>query len=976
MKTLPILGQSQPAEAGRPERPLWRSLEELDRGAARAGAEFPHGAAEPPSELSRRGFMQLLGASAALAGLGACHPPRDKIVPHVRDPREGVPGKALHYATALALDGYATGLVVTSQEGRPTKVEGNPAHPASLGASGALEQAALLDLYDPLRLAGFRRRGQALAWRTLLAEISKLAAAHDADAGARLRFLLAPDASPLQADLRRRLQSRFPRARVHFFAPLAEDPAREGSRIAFGRVLDARPRIDQADVILSLDADFLAGPGESLRLTREFARRREPGASMNRLYVAEPALTITGGAADHRFRMKGSEVLGFARAVAAAAGAVSASPGDPAPSRQAKAVAEDLLRHRGRSLVLAGPRQPAAVHALAHAMNAALGNAGATVVYHAPVLPEAPAGPEVLAGLARDAEAGAVDTLVVTAWNPIYAAPAGVDLGAALSRVPNAIYLAPREDETSQRASWVLAASHPFECWGDGRSRDGTVTLQQPLTAPLKESVCAVDLLAAFLDQGDRGAYQHLRAYWKGRAGADFEILWERWLQQGIVPGTAEAAVQAPVRSDAVVAALRAAPAAAQGLEAAFAADYRVLDGRFAGNAWLQELSDPITKITWDNAACLSPATAKKLGLENGRRVTLALRGRTVEAPVWVVPGHADDCVTLPLGYGRAVEGPIGRGVGFDAYRLRRASAPWFDTGLTLAAAKGTHAFASTQGHFSMEGRPLALDFTNAGWERSAHELEEQRGASETLQAPVDYSKQDYKWGMAIDLGRCTGCSACVVACQEENNVPVVGKEQVAKGRIMQWIRVDRYFAGKAEEPEVISQPVACVHCEAAPCEYVCPVNATVHSDEGLNEMVYNRCVGTRYCSNNCPYKVRRFNFFEYRGRLAPTEKMLMNPDVTVRSRGVMEKCTYCVQRIERARIDARVAGGKIESIQSACQQACPAEAIVFGNLNDPRSKVTRLHADARRYDLLHELGTRPRTAYLARIRNPNPDLA
>jgi molybdopterin-containing oxidoreductase family iron-sulfur binding subunit len=976
MKNLPILGQSQRPEGGRAERPLWRSLDELERGAPRAGAEFAAGAAEPPSELSRRAFVQLLGASAALAGLGACQPPRDKIVPTVRDPKDGLPGRAFHYATALALDGYATGLVVTSHEGRPTKVEGNPAHPASLGASGAFEQAVLLDLYDPLRLEGFRRRGQALAWRTLLAELSKLAASHDADGGARLRFLLAPDASPLQTDLRRRLQARFPGARFHYFAPLAEDAAREGSRIAFGRALDARPKLDPADVILSLDADFLAGSGESLRLTREFARRREPGASMNRLYVAEPALTITGGAADHRFRMKGSEVLAFARAVASLVGALPASPGDPAPGRQAKAVADDLLHHRGRSLVLVGPRQPAAVHALAHAMNAALGNAGATVLYTAPVLPEAPAGPAALEGLVRELEAGGVDTLVVTAWNPVYAAPAGVDLGAALSKVPNAIYLAAREDETSRRASWVLAASHPFESWGDGRSRDGTVALQQPLTAPLRESACAVDLLAAFLDQGDRGAYQHLKAYWKGRAGPDLDLLWDRWLQQGVVPGTAEPAVQAPVRSDAVLAAIRAAPAPAQGLEAAFAADYRVLDGRFAGNAWLQELADPITKITWDNAAFLSPATARRLGLENGRRVSLALRGRTVEAPVWTVPGHADDCVTLPLGYGRAVEGPVGRGVGFDAYRLRHASAPWFDAGLSLAPAKGTHAFATTQSHFSMEGRPLALDFTAAEWAHSAHELEEQRGVPDSIQEPVDYSKQDYKWGMAIDLSRCTGCSACVVACQEENNIPVVGKEQVAKGRIMQWIRVDRYFAGRAEEPEVISQPVACVHCEAAPCEYVCPVNATVHSDEGLNEMVYNRCVGTRYCSNNCPYKVRRFNYFEYRGRLSPTERMLMNPDVTVRSRGVMEKCTYCVQRIERARIDARVAGGKIESIQSACQQACPAEAIVFGNLNDPKSKVSRLHGDARRYDLLHELGTRPRTAYLARIRNPNPDLA
>ncbi len=972
MKTLPILGQEPRREPG--ERQLWASLEDLDGSARRPPGEFPPGAAEAPAAFGRRSFMKLLGASAALAGLEACHPPREKIYPYVKHPPEGLPGQTSHYATALSIDGYATGLVLTAIDGRPVKVEGNPAHPSSLGAAGALEQAALLDLYDPALAQGFRRRGSPLAWRTLLSEIAALSAQHAQDGGAGLAFLLAPDASPLLADLRRRLQARFPRARFRHWAPLAEDQAAEGARLAFGRPVDAQLRLDRADVILSLDADFLAGPGDALRLAREFARRREPGESMNRLYVAEPALTVTGAMADHRFRMRASEVAGFARAVAGALGAIPAEAALPA-GREARAVAADLGRHRGRSLVLAGPRQPPAVHALCHAMNAALGNAGETVRYTAPVLGDAAADPRALAELAREVGAGAVRTLVVTAWNPVYAAPAGLDVGALLAKVENAIYLTPREDETSRRASWVLAASHPFESWGDGRARDGTVTLQQPLIAPLRESTTAVDLLAAFLVEGDRGAHEHLRAFWRARAGADFALGWERWLEQGLVPGTAEPAVAAPVDARAVAAAALAAPPAGKGLEVAFAPDYSLLDGRFAQNAWLQELPDPVTKISWDNAAYLSPATAGRFGLHNGQRVTLACGGRSLEAPVWIQPGHADEAVTLPLGYGRAAGGPVGDGVGFDAYRLRAAEAPWFQGGLALAAGKAEHRFAVAQGHFSMEGRPIALDFTQEEWKRQAHELDELRGPNATLQAPVDYSKQAHAWGMAVDLSRCIGCNACVVACQEENNVPVVGKEEVAKGRIMHWIRVDRYFEGSPSDPKVHTQPLACVHCEAAPCEYVCPVNATVHSDEGLNEMVYNRCVGTRYCSNNCPYKVRRFNFFAWRGQVAPTEKMLFNPEVTLRSRGVMEKCTYCVQRIERARIEARQRGGRIEQVQTACQQACPAEAIVFGDLNDPASRVSRLHRDARRYDLLHNLGTRPRTAYLVRIRNPNPEL-
>ncbi|HEX8910592.1 MAG TPA: 4Fe-4S dicluster domain-containing protein, partial [Anaeromyxobacteraceae bacterium] len=556
-------------------------------------------------------------------------------------------------------------------------------------------------------------------------------------------------------------------------------------------------------------------------------------------------------------------------------------------------MADDLARARGRSVVVVGPRQPAAVHALAHVVNAALGNAGRTVEY-APALHDVAAGPASLRELAADLAAGQVDTLVVTAVNPVYAAPADVDLGALLGKAAHSIYLAYRDDETAPRASWVLARSHPFETWGDGRAHDGTVSIVQPLIQPLFESLSELELLASFVDLGDVGAYRVLKDGWRARVGGgDFERQWEGWLAKGALPGTATPAEAVAPDAAAVAAAVKAAPAPAggQGLEASFIPDYKVLDGRFAENAWLQELPEPLLKITWDNAAQVSPATAQRLGVENGTRVELRLAGRTVEAATWIVPGHADDVVTLPLGYGRRRAGPVGTEVGFDAGRLRAADAPWFARGLALAKlGRRKHDFAVTQEHFSMEGREIALAFDRKDWK--PERVTELREPSPTLQQPVDYQHQQYKWGMAIDLSRCIGCGACSIACQAENNIPVVGKEQVLRSREMNWLRVDRYFEGSPEDPQVVSQPMLCQHCEAAPCEYVCPVNATVHSDEGLNEMVYNRCVGTRYCSNNCPYKVRRFNYLDFRGDLSPTEKMAMNPDVTVRTRGVMEKCT------------------------------------------------------------------------------------
>jgi molybdopterin-containing oxidoreductase family iron-sulfur binding subunit len=1005
---LPIYGQRSGALDAR----RWRSLEEHDGAGAAEPGEFPEGAAETPEGLGRRSFIKLLGASAALAGLQACQPPREKLIPYVRPPPSVTPSVPNAYATAASDGGYAVGLVVTSWEGRPTKIEGNRDHPGSRGGTDAVRQALVLDLYDPARLSGFRHGKRDLSFAALVQELSQLAQSHDRDGGARLRFLVEPTSSPTLGELRRRILARFPRARFDAWSA-APDGARAGAALAFGRPLEPVLALEGADVILSLEADFLAREGDHLRQAREFAARREPG-KMNRLYVAEAGFSVTGGMADHRLRMRSSEVAVFARAVAAelarshgldTLGALGA-PADGERRKLAAAVAKDLARARGRSLVVAGGGQPAAVHALAAAMNASLGNVDRTVRWVAPGLLDADAGPERLRALAQELERGQVDTLVVTAWNPLYTAPADLELRRAFPKVKNSIVLALRDDETVRAATWRIAAAHPLESWGDLRARDGTATLVQPLLAPLVPCATEAELLAAFVGEADRGAYRLVKDGWRGRTGFGpapapsagsaaasgvdankprppdpFERRWEEWLAAGLVAQPASAERAPAVDAARVAQALQAIPAPRPGLEVRFVPDYRVLDGRFHENAWLQEFPDPVTKLTWDNAAHLSPATAARLGVRDGDVVDLARGSASVAAPVRIVPGHADESVTLTLGYGQRVQGAVGK-IGYDAYALRSADALAFGGGLELKATGRRADLAVTQGHFSMDvaghKRAIALALDAGDLPHAQKELDEHRGPVANIHAPVDYSKQDYRWGMAIDLSRCIGCGACTLACQAENNIPVVGKEQVLRSREMHWLRVDRYFEGTPEDPASVTQPLMCVHCETAPCEYVCPVNATVHSDEGLNEMVYNRCVGTRYCSNNCPYKVRRFNWLDFNGNKPPTLKMLMNPDVTVRARGVMEKCTYCTQRIERARVGARVANRKIgpDEVVPACAQACPAEAIVFGNLNDPASRVSRQHADTRRYDLLHELGTRPRTAYLVKLRNPNPELA
>ena len=1019
---LSIVGQPLP-----PTKRLWRSEEELEealqspqQGAVSdapplARQEFPDGTDTMTDEVSRRGFVQLLGSSLALT-TAACHRPRQKIVPYVKLPPEVTPGNSLHFASTISHEGFGFGVLVESHEGRPTKLEGNPEHPDSLGAAGSTDQAHILDLYDNDRAKSARHHGQPASWRDIRAFVKSSTDAAAKNGGAGIRFLVDPSTSPLLGDLRARILTKLPQAKFVAFSGQANDASVTGASMAFGQPLDVRHDLTTAKVIVALDSDFLDEGAEKILLNRHFAAGRTPGDGMSRLYVAEPCVTVTGGAADHRLRLRGSDVVALAQALTTelakllgrdVLGGIADLPlaraGVTVDAKWVQALAKDLARNRGRSAILVGRRQPAFVHAIANAMNFALGNVGTTVKFVTPLRHDALSGFESLRGLVEDMAAGKVDTLFISANNPVYSAPSDFKFDKLLARIPSTIYLGAYDDETAKVAKTFVPSAHSLESWGDLRGLDGTVSLVQPLIEPLWSNVTESDLFASVLEEGHLGSHELLKAYWTKRAASDnllgtlgFELQWEHWLGRGIIAGTKAAEAPAvALDGNALATSLRSAlPALAKeaGLEIAFTLDPKVVDGRYANNAWLQELPHPITKITWDNAVVVSHATASRLSLKKGDIVEVVLGERKVTGPLYVQPGQAEESVTVALGYGRTAAGTVGTGVGFNAALLRDSVNPWYATGVQLNKVGKNYPFGITQGHWRMEGRDPAIATTlkevKDHHSPFHHEVEKLREPLPQIHKPWDYSKEAYKWGMSIDLNKCTGCGACITACQSENNIPVVGRENVRIGREMHWIRIDRYYETDAEysddiykdmdDPKVVLQPVACQHCETAPCEYVCPVNATVHSDEGLNEMVYNRCIGTRYCANNCPYKARRFNYLDFHGDPAEVGKMKHNPDVTVRVRGVMEKCTYCVQRIERVRIETRVEGRMIADgdIKSACQQTCPAGAIEFGSLNDPDSAVSKAHADARRYNLLHEINTRPRTVYLARVRNPNPELA
>ncbi len=968
----------------------WRSLEELAQTEdfqEFLHREFPQQASVWMDPIGRRQFLHLMAASLALAGLGACtRQPDEKIVPYVRAPEDIVPGIPLFFATAMTLGGIASGVLVESHMGRPTKIEGNPKHPASLGATTAFAQASVLTLYDPDRSKVVSQVGRISTWGTFLQTLNTKLSAQRARQGAGLRILTETVTSPTLAHQLQALLAKFPSAKWHQYEPAGRDAVRVGARLAFGKDVETHYRFDKADVILSLDADFLSsGPG-TLRYAREFAARRRVQAgqtAMNRLYVLECTPSNTGAMADHRLPLRAGEIESFARTVAQGLGIELEPVGEAAASTHAlwiAALVGDLRRHHGASIVLAGDQQPPVVHALAHAMNHALGNVGSTVLYSDPVEANPVDQTESLRELVGEMEAGLVDILVILGGNPVFTAPADLRFAEHLSNVRLRIHLSLYEDETSALCHWHLPETHYLESWSDARAYDGTVTIIQPLIAPLYEGKSAHELLAVLSGKSDRSSHDIVRDYWKSQnLTPDFEMFWRRSLHDGLIAGTAlppKSVTLKRVRDWA--ASPPPTPKSQDLLEIVFRPDPTIWDGRFANNGWLQELPKSLTRLTWDNAVLISPATAERLGLSNEEVVELRYRGRAVRGPVWIMPGHAKDSVTVHLGYGRTHAGRVGTGAGFNPYAIRTSDAPWFGPGLEIQKAGERYPLANTQLHHSMEGRNLVRVGTIEQFREHpdfAHETAHDSSPHLTLYPEHKY--EGYAWGMAIDLNACIGCNACVVACQSENNIPLVGKTEVARGREMHWLRIDRYYKGDLDNPETYHQPVLCMHCENAPCELVCPVAATVHSDEGLNDMIYNRCVGVRYCANNCPYKVRRFNFFQYSDWTTRSLKLLRNPDVTVRSRGVMEKCTYCVQRINAARIKAKKEDRQIRDgeIVTACQAVCPTEAIVFGDINNPKSHVSALKAEPRNYGLLTELNTKPRTSYLARLRNPNPEI-
>ena len=1065
----------------------WRTLGEYSRSAEFQQwleREFPPGAAElNGDEWSRRDFMKLMGASMALAGVGltSCHRPELHLVPFTKNVEWTIPGKFLYYATAMPRRSGAIPLVATTVDGRPIKLEGNPLHPASGGATDTFVQASILDLYDPSRSQRFVHKGKTIDRAEFDTYIGKLRETLQGQQGEGLAFLIDETYSPTRERLRAELEKMFPAMRWCVYEPLPTAGQTVATQSAFGSGSRLIPKFDRADVVIALDSDFLdCGQGD-LESVRGFTSRRRVKSSadnMNRLYVVENRFTLTGAMADHRLRCPASQIPAFALALAqkvlgatndAALGTVIGAmqnAGAAFDQQWITEAANDLLAKPGASLVLVGASQPVAVQMLGYAINAALKNIGQTLVVRQ--LPHNPRTMDI-SQLASDINDGRVKQLFIFGGDPVYNAQRGLaqekennlplDWADLQKKVPEVVRLGYHEDATSALSHWHIPAAHYLESWGDALTAGGDYLSIQPMILPIFGGVSQIELLNALLGrpkpEGPELVQETFRAT---NPPGDFQTAWTNFLHDGFA-GHVQPRDQPTAFNPNVGGAQNqgfstwpAAPTP-DSPEIVLTASYEMDDGRYANNGWLQELPDPITKLTWDNGALISPAYAKKLGVLTGDLLQITINeknagGQSVKRELVIAaivsPGHADNSVSITLGYGRKMpqfdglpyaggalkERPgITEQSGFNAYFLRTAANPHFvaagtngiDT-VRVTKVGRTYPFSFTQEHFNIEGRGLVREATLERYRAENDFAKKIPGEEELVERPVSiYSHPPLdapqQWGMAIDLNVCTGCSACVIACQAENNVPVVGKLQVSHGRIMHWMRIDRYYATKKgynqdrndlpENPEIVHQPMACQHCENAPCETVCPVNATVHSEDGLNVMAYNRCVGTRYCSNNCPFKVRRFNFFDYTQRpvgkrkvvgalniyeeyFAPlttkgapdTIKMQKNPNVTVRMRGVMEKCTFCVQRIEEAKIAALARAGASpdtliprDSFTTACAQACPNDAIVFGNIKDPESRVSKMKEQDRNYRLLDYLNIQTRNSYLARLRNPNPKM-
>jgi len=1055
-----VLTANQLAAVGQEGRVYWRGLEELSQTQEFrqwAEREFPQGASELSDPVSRRHFMRIMSASFLLAGVGfagsGCRRPVEKVEPFGKMPENYVHGAPQYYATAMPVHGTAVPLVVKCNDGRPTKIEGNAQHPDSNGGTDRFAQASILNLYDPDRATRFTRGGNTCDREAAIDALAALARKAKANGGQGLCFLIEPSTSPSRRRLRKLINEALPRAQWFSHDPVDLQIGQRAATAAFGKPVRPRYRLDKASVVVSLDADFLGSEADVQNQIHRFAERRrleKPEDSPNRLYAAESLMTVTGFNADHRLRLPSSAVPQLAAALAAAvfqrggsgAEKLAQAAGVSAQwmSQWISECAKDLAAHAGQSLVLAGHRQPLEVHLLALALNARLGNLGQTLLL---LESGEPAGAGDGAGqtgglgdLAQALKAGQVETLVILGGNPVYTAPADLDWAATQRLAKTVARLGYQEDETFSACDWHLPEAHYLESWGDAVTSDGGLVPIQPLIAPLFGGLTELEVLARVAGLPVSDPYAIVRETFAGFVpGPQTDAAWRKYLHDGFLADSAAKPVEVTLNDAVLTQALavikETTAFSKNALEVVFHRDYSVDDGRYNNNGWLQEMPDPVTKIVWDNVVLLSRVTAEALGVKNSDLVEIKLGERAVRGPVWVQPGQADYSIGLALGYGRKKSGRVGRNTGFNAYPLRTTAAPNIALGATLSPVGKTYPISTTQSHWSMEGRPIIRE-ANLDQYRAhptfAKHLGVEAGAPSKPMYPNPFddlkNKGLHQWGMAIDLNLCVGCSACMIACQSENNVPIVGKDQVNRGREMHWLRIDRYYTGRPaaekgsaqaklnssetfhkesdqqtehwiDNPQAVTQPMLCQHCEAAPCENVCPVNATSHDQEGLNVMTYNRCVGTRYCSNNCPYKVRRFNFFDYNKR--PIDalywgpfghrkddewdliRMLKNPDVTVRMRGVMEKCTFCIQRIEQAKIARKIQAGASGDVvvpegafTSACAQACPAGAIVFGNLNDSESRVSRLKRQDRDYSVLEFLATKPRTTYLARVRNPN----
>jgi molybdopterin-containing oxidoreductase family iron-sulfur binding subunit len=981
----------------------WRSLDELEQTPEflqQLAKEFPDRAGELENGETRRTFLKYMAASLALAGLTSCTKrPEGKIIPYVRQPEEIIPGKPLFFATACTFGGYARGILVESHEGRPTKIEGNPDHPASLGSTDAVGQAHVLDLYDPDRSQTVTHTGEVSSWSELAAAITGEFIARKQSGGQGIRILSPTVTSPTFASQMSALQKAYPKLRWHSYDPLGTENVAEGSRFAFGKDAAVEPvyHFDAARIIVSLDDNFLQDHPGSLAYARQFAsarRVRQQQLQMNRLYVAESAPTITGAMADARLRVLPSEVDEVARFVAAGVGIGSAGKAEDAFAGWINAVITDLKKYPGQSLVIAGQSQPPAVQALAFAINAKLGNIGKTITFIDAVPANVSGKAESLEQLCADLDAGTVDLLIMLGGNPVYDAPVDLDFVNRLQKARLRVHHAQYEDETSFYCHWHAPLAHELEAWSDARSFDGTATIMQPLIAPLYQGRSVHELLSILLGQPDRSGYEIVRDYWRAQHQRDdFEQAWVKWLNDGLVANSAAQPKTLTLTLDASALPAPMLKPGGEGTEIAFRPDPQVRDGRYANNGWLQEIPRPLTRLSWDNAILMSPETASKHLFKPQQDyrsragtpiVELRYQDRTIRGPLWILPGMADDFVTVYLGFGRTRAGRVGNGAGFNAYAVRTADRPWMGGGVQLKSTGESMDLACVQNHQMMEQHDRDLVHVIPIQEK--HDTSSHAGKTHSLSLYPGWTypstpAEGNKWGMVIDLNSCIGCNACVAACQSENNIAVVGKDQVMRGREMHWLRIDNYYAGEsaADADGPFFQPVPCMHCENAPCELVCPVGATVHDAEGTNNMVYNRCIGTRYCSNNCPYKVRHFNFLQFSDQTTESLKLGRNPNVTVRSRGVMEKCTYCVQRINAARIDAKKEDRAIRDgeVVPACAQSCPTQAIVFGNLNDAGAAVTKLRAEPENYSLLdEELQTRPRTTYLPRYVNPDEEMS